>query len=235
MNNSFRSIVLAASAVLAFANLGQASSIGYLRDAPGGDGPFLDGTMVVGAGVINSWSGRAGALSFELGVNGANGNYFDLITYCGDPFRTLSVGPVGGEGYPFDIITMQGFGYAGGDIIAIEKLWAMAFNDSLTSATKAAAFQFVLWELIADTNVDFTSGVVRISNNAVRSQAEAWSGQLANATDRAILLVLDGRAANRQSFFFEQTATTLIENPEPGTYFLIGAGLLAVGYLRRKR
>lgn len=221
---------------MAYADLGQAGMIGYLRDAPGGDGPFLSGAVVSGAGNINSWSGRAGALDFELSVNGANGNYFDLITYCGDPLRPLSVGPVGGQGLMFDIVSMQDFGYAGGDIVAIEKLWALAYNDSLTSATKAAAFQFLLWEYIADPSVNFTSGIVRINNASVKAQAEAWNNQVSSATARAMLLVLDGSESGRQSFFIEQIGTTLIENetPEPGTYALIGVGLLAFGYLRRK-
>lgn len=191
--------------------------------------------MLSGAGSIMSWSGRAGTLDFELSQNGVNGNYFDLLTYCGDPFRTLSVGPVGGAGFPFAIVSLQTYGYSSGDIVLIEKLWALAFSDSTTSATKAAAFQFLLWEIIADSSVDFSAGLVRISNAAVLNQATAWNSQLASATERATLLVLDGRAENRQSFFFEQEGEFTSDTPEPATMALMGAGLVAVVLVRRRR
>lgn len=235
MNNSFRNLLLVASAVLVLSNTGQAATIGYLRDAPGGDGPFLSGAVVSGAGFIDTWNGRAGTLDLELSLNGQNGYYFDLLTYCGDPFRPLSVGPVGGLGSGFKVVSMQTFGYSTGDIDAIERLWAMAFNDSTTSATKAAAFQFLLWEYIADPTFDLNSGIVRVTDTNVLNQALAWNNQLSNASAHAILLVLDGSGSGKQSFFLEQVGTTLIENPEPSTYALLGAGLIAFGYLRRKR
>ncbi len=235
MTNSLRSILLAAGAVLTLANSVHASQVGYLREAPSADHPFAAGAFVEGAGHINSWNGRAGTLDFELSLNGVNGNYFDLLSYCGDPTRGLAVGPIGGQGFAFNIVSMQDFGYSAGDIDSIEKLWALAYLDSKTSATKAAAFQFLLWEYIADPIVDFATGMIPVEDASVLGQAQAWNGQLSNASANAALQVLDGHLDGRQSFFLEQRLEPLVENPEPATYVLIGAGLVAVAYCRRKR
>lgn len=235
MKNTLRSILLAASVVLVFADVSRATSIGYIRDADGGDGPFVADRMVSGAGYINSWNGRAGALGFELSVVSSTTDFFSLITYCGDPTRWLSVGPVNGAGYPFNIVGMSDFYSDADDIARIEKLWKLAYTDSLTTATKAAAFQFLLWEYIADSAIDFANGVVKISDANVLAQAQSWNTQVGNATARASLLVLDGRPWERQSFFWEQRDIPTSQQPEPSTYALLGAGLLAFGYLKRKR
>lgn len=235
MKNLFLNLVVAAAFVLATANLAQAASLGYVRDAQGGDGPFLSGAMFQGAGNINDWNGRAGTFDFELSLNGPNGNYFDLLTYCADPTRTLSVGPEGGVGSEFKIVAMSSFYPNASDVLAIEKLWALAFSDSQTSAVKAAAFQFLLWEYIGDSTFDLTSGMIRVNHTEVFAQAEAYNSQLSGATARALLLILDGTEANKQSFFIEQPVMALVENPEPGTYIMIGAGLLALTCFRRSR
>jgi len=226
---------MAASVVLATANLGQAASFGYVRDAPGGDGAFLSGAVVTGAGNINDWNGRAGTFDFELSLNGPNGDYFDLLTYCADPTRSLSVGLEGGTGSEFQVVSMSAFYPDAGDIIAIEKLWALAFSDSQTSAVKAAAFQFLLWEYIGDSAFDLTSGMIRITDADVFAQADAYNIQLSGTDVRAALLVLDGRGTNKQSFFMEAPLIPLSENPEPGTYALIGAGLISLTYFQRSR
>ncbi len=243
MTNQFRHLFLVASAVLAFTNYGQATPIVYLRDAPGGvdrsgnpTGVFLAGAVLNGAGNINSWSGGAGTLDFEIAGAPDAPNFFSLLTYCGDPYRSLSVGPANGLGGRFGWITLEDFGHSTRTIDAIEILWANAFTDSKTSSVKAAAFQFLIWEYIADTTFNLTLGNVTISNQSVFDQAMSWSNNLATWTSRANLIVLDGRDENKQSFFIEEVARQVPETatPEPGTMALLGAGLLALGYFRRK-
>jgi hypothetical protein len=236
MTFSLRQILLAASFTLMLANSGRATTV-YLRDDPGGDGPFRTGSYRSGAGYINSWHGRAGLLEFEMSNTGPNGAYFDLLTYCADPFRTLAVGPVNGEGGAFTVTTLTDFLSSNSARDKIERLWSLAFVDSQSTATKAAAFQFLLWEYIADTSTDFSNGNVRITDADVLSQARLWNRQLMNYTNRSTLLVLDGRAENKQSFFYEQTLLPPAESPvpEPQTFALIGVGLISTVLIRRRR
>lgn len=110
MKIKFRTTILAASAFLVLAGTGWAAMLAYLRDAPGGTnsagnprGVFLTGAVRSGVGTINStWSGGAGTFNFELSLDGASGDYFSLLTYCGDPLRSLTVGPSGGLGGQFN-------------------------------------------------------------------------------------------------------------------------------------
>lgn len=245
MTFQFRTTILAASAFLVLAGTGQAATLAYLRDAPGGtnsagnpSGVFLTGAVRSGVGSINSsWSGGAGAFDFELSLNGASGDYFSLLTYCGDPLRSLTVGPSGGLGGEFSVVTMGAFGYSARAIDAIQLLWGNAFADSQTSATKASAFQFLIWEYIADSVFDLAAGVIKVSDTDVQNQVNVWNSNLGGWTTRASLLVLDGLAENKQSFFLQQTSRPVPESPtpEPATYAMIGAGLLALVYARRRK
>lgn len=244
MTTQFRTTFLVASAFLVLANSGHAATLAYIRDAPGGvnsagnpPGIFLTGAVRSGVGSINSWNGGAGAFDFELSMDGPSGFYFSLLTYCGDPSRSLTVGPVGGLGGEFSINTMTDIGYSSRTINAIQLLWANAFADSQTSATKASAFQFLIWEYIADSTFDLGAGIVRVTDSDVQNQVNAWNTNLGTWTTRANLLMLDGRAENKQSFFFQQSLREIPEtaNPEPATYAMIGAGLLTLIYSRRKK
>jgi hypothetical protein len=118
---------------------------------------------------------------------------------------------------------------------AIELLWANAFQDSLGSPVRAAAFQFMIWELVADVNAglnfNLSGGSVRTNNAAVVSQINAWNAALSTWTRTADLQILDGRGANKQSLFVEGTAGV----PEPSTYALIGCGLMGLVWARRRR
>ena len=132
---------------------------------------------------------------------------------------------------------MGAFGYSARAIDAIQLLWGNAFADSQTSATKASAFQFLIWEYIADSVFDLAAGVIKVSDTDVQNQVNVWNSNLGGWTTRASLLVLDGLAENKQSFFLQQISRSVPESPtpEPATYAMIGAGLLALVYARRRK
>ena len=132
---------------------------------------------------------------------------------------------------------MADFGYSARTINAIQLLWGNAFADSQTSATKASAFQFLIWEYIADSVFDLAAGFVKVTDTDVQNQVNSWNNNLNSWTTRASLLMLDGQAENKQSFFFQQTVREVPETPapEPATFAIIGAGLLTLIYSRRKK
>jgi len=242
MLNKFKTTLLLASTALVFSGLGQATTV-YLRDTANPTSHFASGLSLSGVGNINSWNGNAGLLDFEMSLTSATTGYFNLLTYCIDPVRNLSVGPANGTGGSFDLIGMSTYFAQYTPAVsnvsfttnAIQKLWANAYTDSKTSATKAAAFQFLLWEYIADSSFDLTAGVVSVSDVNVRDQAIAWNTALASWTQTSNLSVISG-LYTKQSFIYEEGVTGTNENvPEPATYAMLGAGLLALGFWRRKR
>lgn len=242
MINKFKKHILLACAVLAVSGSGQATTV-YLRDTPT-SGHFVPGLSQSGVGSINnSWNGNAGTLDLELSLTSPNSGFFSLLTYCIDPVRSLSVGPANGNGSSFQLVSMLDYFTSYTPSVTtpasttanIQKLWANAFTDSMTSSTKAAAFQFLLWEYIADsTSFNLDSGVVKVTNAAVKAQANSWNSAMANWTSTANLQVVSGYDT-KQSFIYAPGGTGTNETiPEPGTYAMIGAGLICLGYFRRK-
>jgi len=252
MTKQLRSLMIAGSALLVFAGLGQAAAF-QLRDAAGGDGVYLAGAVRTGVGSVNAYSGRAGTFDLELNTDGPTGDYFSLLTYGVDPTRNLVVGPVGGVGGAFNISTLVMF--FNGDpatVEAVEKLWANAVNDSMSSATKAAAFQFLIWEYMLDSSFDLTQGNVSVMDADVLAQANAWTTASANWSRRGPLLVIDGRGEDKQSFLYAPFVMDTMERrmlnpvmgveqeeatptPEPGTYVLLSAGLIGLAALYSRR
>jgi len=242
MINKFKKHILLACAVLSISASGQATTV-YLRDTPT-SGHFVPGLSQNNVGSINnSWNGTAGTLDLELSLTSSTSGFFSLLTYCIDPVRSLAVGPANGTGSAFSLISMLSYftnytpavANAGTTTDSIQKLWANAFTDSKTTDTKAAAFQFLLWEYIADSaSFDLDSGVIKVTSSSVKAQANAWNSAMANWTSVADLSVVSG-FNTKQSFIYEPGGTGTNENvPEPGTYALIGAGLFTLGYFRRK-
>lgn len=208
----------------------------YIRDAAPAETHYHNDLYRSQAGYTGSASVRAGLLHLEASMSGPDGLYFNLFTYCADPFLPLSVGPMGGVGAPFELVSLANFGYSATTIDRVSKLYGNVYYESHTSATKAAAFQFLVWEYIADPTFNLQSGFTRITNAEVRAQAMAWHAMQDQWTLHAALSVLDGRAEGRQSFFLKENMMPLheAENPEPASMVLIGAGLIAV-YWRRRR
>ncbi len=238
MKIKFSKDLLLACAVLTMTTSGQAATA-YLRDTPAPT-HFAPGLSRSNVGLINSWNGTAGILDFELSLTSSTNNFFSLLTYCIDPLRALDVGPANGTGGSFNVLSMvdyftvytPGVANAATTTNNIQKLWANAFAESKINGTKAAAFQFLLWEYIADSsNFNLTSGIVRITDADVLSQALAWNNSMTRWTSSSNLSVLSG-LSNKQSFVLDNGPNTTI--PEPTTFVLFSAGLFSLGYFRRK-
>jgi hypothetical protein len=241
MRIPFKLLILAATCLLILVKTGGATSMAFVRDAAGGvdrfnqpGGFFLEGNVLNNAGKISGAKTPAGTFSLELSFDNPNGPYLPLLTYCADPFLPLTVGPVSGTGGGFEVRSMEQFGFSSTVVNAIELLWANAFQEALGSPVRAAAFQFMIWELVADVNAglnfNLSGGSIRTNNSSVLSQIATWNSALATWTRTADLQILDGRDAGKQSLFVEGTAGV----PEPSTYFLMGCGLVGLVWARRK-
>lgn len=244
--------LLAATMLLGLADTSSAATV-YLRDTPNPTDHFVfnNGQSLkrAGVGTIDGGNYWAGTLDFQMNLStgsSSSTDWFSLWTYCIDPFRALSVGSAGGNGSAFTLMTLGQYFTAYTPAIPspssvtnvvekIEKLWANAFVASTQNATTAAAFQFLLWEYIADGTFDLSNGRVKVTNTDVRNQAIAWNTSLAGWTERSNLQAISG-FDTKQSFIYPDPRIPTNENvPEPGTYAMLGAGLLVLGYWRRRK
>ncbi|MFN7542694.1 MAG: PEP-CTERM sorting domain-containing protein [Acidobacteriota bacterium] len=210
-----------------------ASTIVYLRDAPPAGDFYHNGLYLSGAGSLGANSVRAGLFELQASFNDLPGSYFNLLTYCIDPYIPLSVAPAGDSGYAFQWISPNEYGFSQALTRKLQKLWGNAFADAQASPTAAAAFQFLVWEYIADPIFDFSAGHVQLNNPDVLAQALTWHSQLPSWTSNVLLHVFDGRSASRQSFLLYENTMPMAENPEPSTWLMLGAGLLALHRSRR--
>jgi hypothetical protein len=205
----------------------------YLRDAPPAGDSYHNSLSLAGAGSLGSQSVSAGLFEFEASFSGLPGTYFNLLTYSIDPYLPLAVGPANGSGLAFNWTSTPDYGFSDSLTQRLQKLWSNAFTASQASPTAAAAFQFLTWEYIADPNVDFAAGFVQTNNPGVLAQALAWHNQLSSWNSSVLIHVLDGGSANRQSFLLYENTMPMAENPEPSTWLMLGAGLLALRRFRR--
>ncbi len=133
------------------------------------------------------------------------------------------------------------------------ELYNYAYKDSLTSNTKSAAFQYVLWELLGDGNsgaADPTKGggaqFSNLNYESVRTQAEKYLDALNNANESFWTTGL-GLSKSAYNFtVYKSTSSPLSQTfvsvtdkvsnvPEPGSIALAFAAFGAVAYTRRRK
>lgn len=133
------------------------------------------------------------------------------------------------------------------------ELYNYAYKDSLTSNTKSAAFQYVLWELLGDGNsgvADPTKGggalFTNLNYEGVRTQAEKYLDALNNAnesfwtsslglTKSAYNFTVYKSTSSPSSQAFVSVTDKVSNVPEPGSIALAFAAFGAVAYTRRRK
>jgi len=171
------------------------------------------------------------------GGNGAASAYKTL--YTSSPYSTV-------DNYEYQSGTVNLYNN-------LVELYSYAYKDSMTSTTKSAAFQYVLWELLGDANsgvADPTkSGGAYFSNTSyesVRTQAEKYLDALNNAnesfwtsslglTKSAYNFTVYKSTSSPSSQAFVAVTDKKSSVPEPGSIALAFAAFGAVAYTRRRK
>lgn len=161
----------------------------------------------------------AGPFALQYSTNGGS-SWLDLLTYCLEPDETLNVGgtPTSGDMVASVSATSE-YAAKAGDI---SRLYRTYFADSLTTATKGAAFQVAMWEVAYDTGKNLAAGAFRlVTTGAVATQAAAYLGGWVPSGDVGVIL----RVGNQD---------LLVEVPEPVSLALFGLGLAGLGLARAR-
>lgn len=158
----------------------------------------------------------------QIGVRFDSG--LTALLFCADPFVALRLDAV-------EVSALSGRQVKQGERLA----WM--FNNyvpSITQGWQAAAFQLAVWDVIADGGDGLANGRVR-SNSTTNARILAAAAGLVTASK--------GRS-DTTGIFYQPTAgprysQTLFEAsgspvPEPGTYLLMGVGLLVLSQIRRR-
>ena len=164
---------------------------------------------------------------FSASLNGGP----SFTSYCIDLYQYIGFGaPI--DGYSLAPVASHAFANpaAAADI---GKLFAE--NNLVDSSAAQAAFQIAVWEIAYETSgaYDLASGAAQFSggsaaNSGALALASSWLGSLEGTNNNAYTVWTLESAVNQDQVF----ATPV---PEPSTYALLAGGLLAMGFVARRR
>jgi len=179
-----KNLLIGATAIIALATVSasvQASPV-QVRDAVGGEfasgypgGPLLTGTgsQLIGS-TTNGGDSPLYVGTFDLEADYGSG-FTPLITYCIEPNQNFLFGynPPDSVGIQYQTDPLlNGHGFTAAEADKLQILWYYEWADSQTSATKAAAFQALVWEWTQDNSFDLLTGNMRLQ------PADAYTGQV---------------------------------------------------------
>ena len=153
-----------------------------------------------------------------------------FIAFCIEPFIPLSASTQAPN--PGNSTYSAATPY---NILPVQALYIGYYGNALSTPTEAAAFQFALWELVAESNLlpNMTTGSFAFANGAdpavVRAQ-QMISNVLPAAGNYALFSYMTSNVNGDRS----QNVLTATPVPEPATYAMMAAGLALVGAAARR-
>ncbi len=199
-----------------------------------------------------TYSNNTTTLDFLRDNPAANGNQF--LAFCIEIEQTLansiydqkdlSLGKTSNPNSPI------GPARAGALEAAFASFFGTTGIDRGRTATEYAAMQIVIWEIVYEAApaaagnwaYDLTSGNIKFQNNAAAlTQATTWINTINDSATRLSLtnselfaLNNGGLTSGNQDLVVQVLQPSVEEVPEPGTLGLLGFGLLALGYVRKR-
>lgn len=160
----------------------------------------------------------------QLGVSFNNGT--TGLLFCADPFVDLRNGAV-------EVTAKSASDVANGNRLA----WMFNnFAGMLTQDWHAAAFQMAAWDIVVDNGDGFRNGDVQKTNGTNLASLTLASYMIAESAGKSgtgITFYVPVRGTGYSQTLFG--ASTGSDVPEPSTYLLMGAGLIAICQWRRRR
>ncbi|MEX0732010.1 MAG: PEP-CTERM sorting domain-containing protein [Aquisalimonadaceae bacterium] len=136
----------------------------------------------------------------------------------------------------YNLMTADNYFDNAGMVDQIGRLYT-GFHTAVSGGLASAAFQLALWEIVNEStaSLDLTSGnFVTTGFNGARTTADAWLDGLADIDNAFTMYVLATDPTDRSQDLLVFTPKPPISVPEPGTLGLLGLGLAAMAWRRRR-
>jgi hypothetical protein len=205
----------------------------------------------------NHWLGaqqmtyNGGSAFWAYCIDPKTGAHFPSDLYTASSLATFMNDPAGYQGQmqSSGYTGLSGYGYQASHATVANRLttlYSYAFANSLTNAQNAAAFGYVVWEIMGSSALSSTAGGLRsvsdgtTHGNAIQTRVDqlinalngtvTWASiGLATTTNYVYTVYYDPAPHARQNFL---TATAV---SAPGTLALAGLGLLGAAFLLRRK
>ena len=178
-------------------------------------------------------SGFTQAGGFSAVLNGGP----TFTTYCIDLYESIRFSDAAYTNYNLVDGSLHAFANSRADQ-DIGKLFSA--GHVVNNATTQAAFQIAVWELAYETSslYDLGSGAARFFGGTAASSgaltlASSWLASLGSVTNTVDVQTLESIDTLRVAGHQDQVFAAPI--PEPSTYALLAGGLMAVGFMARRR
>lgn len=181
--------------------------------------PQVFATVTFNGGIS---SGVAASLEYIINSTSPAGTF---AAFCLEPFQHLT--------FPYTYSNAGTFTTAQADALsslftgANWQSWNYA-NDGVTTDAQRAGLAYAVWDIMLDGTFDLGAGSFRVLDDGFGGAGVAFAGSSYASGNTSM-------ADNLVRFTDPLQQDLVIAVPEPGTYALMMAGLLAVGFVARRR